>query len=301
MGEALTGAVLLGASTSLPGSVLSVTAAARGHADLAMGNALGGIAVQTFFLAVADLNYRRANLEHAAASLPNMMQNALLLVLLSLIALGPTLPDFTVGGIHPLTVVLFGVYAYGIHLVDRSHDAPMWQPAWTRETRADRPGSLSALPSTRSLTLRFAALMVGLGLAGWVLEGAAASLVERTFLDQTTVGLVLTSVCTSLPELVTSIAAVRQGALTLAVGGIIGGNAFDTLFAAASDIAYRQGSIYHAMDPELLSWVLLTLVMSGVLMMGLLGREERGPARIGNESLAIICLYVLGLILNVVV
>lgn len=298
-GEALTGAVLLGATTSLPGSVLSVTAATRGHADLAVGNALGGIAVQTFFLAVADLNYRRANLEHAAASLPNMMQNALLLVLLSLIALGPALPDFTVWGIHPLTVVMFATYAYGLRLVDRSHDSPMWRPAWTHETRPDEPEKASALPSTRTLTLRFGALMAGLGLAGWLLEAAASSIVELTFLEQSTVGLVLTSVCTSLPELVTSIAAVRQGALTLAVGGIIGGNAFDTLFTAASDLAYREGSIYHAMDPALLSWVVLTLLMNGVLMMGLLGRQERGPARIGSESLVIICLYVAGLALLV--
>ena len=39
------------------------------RADLAMSNAVGGIAVQTLFLAIADVAYRRANLEHAAASL----------------------------------------------------------------------------------------------------------------------------------------------------------------------------------------------------------------------------------------
>jgi len=48
LGEATTGAVLLGAATSLSGSVLSVTAAYRGHPELAVSNALGGIAVQTF-------------------------------------------------------------------------------------------------------------------------------------------------------------------------------------------------------------------------------------------------------------
>ena len=79
LGEATAGAVLLGAATSLAGSVLSVTAAYRGHPELAVSNALGGIAVQTFFLAIADMVYRRANLEHAAASAPNMMQNVLLI------------------------------------------------------------------------------------------------------------------------------------------------------------------------------------------------------------------------------
>ena len=84
LGEATAGTVLLGAATSLSGSVLSVTAAYRGHPELAVSNALGGIAVQTFFLAIADMVYRRANLEHAAASAPNMMQNGLLIRLLAI-------------------------------------------------------------------------------------------------------------------------------------------------------------------------------------------------------------------------
>lgn len=54
LGEAVAGAALLGAATSLSGFVVSVTAAAGGNPELAMSNALGGIAVQTVFLAVAD-------------------------------------------------------------------------------------------------------------------------------------------------------------------------------------------------------------------------------------------------------
>ncbi|WP_236040825.1 hypothetical protein [Marinobacter nauticus] len=39
--------------------------------------------------------YRRANLEHAAASAPNMMQNGLLIALLALLLLAPTLPSLS--------------------------------------------------------------------------------------------------------------------------------------------------------------------------------------------------------------
>ncbi|MGD1912291.1 MAG: hypothetical protein ACFB2X_15970 [Rivularia sp. (in: cyanobacteria)] len=73
-GEAVIGAVFLGGSTSLAGIVTSVTAALGGHAELAVSNALGGIAAQTAFVAVADLFYRKANLEHAAASVTNLIQ-----------------------------------------------------------------------------------------------------------------------------------------------------------------------------------------------------------------------------------
>ena len=92
-------------------------------------------------------------------------------------------------------------------------------------------------------------------------------------------------------------AAVRRGALTLAVGGIIGGNAFDTLFTAASDIAYRKGSIYHAMSEDARFWVALTLLMSGILIMGLIRREREGIGRIGAESMAILVLYIAGVLL----
>ncbi|RUO73650.1 sodium:calcium antiporter [Idiomarina seosinensis] len=294
IGEAAAGAVLLGGTTSIGGSVLSVTAAWNGNAELAMSNALGGIAVQTFFLAVADMVYRRANLEHAAASVPNMMQNALLIMLLAVILMTPLLPNVTVWGVHPATPMLFIVYIYGIHLVHGAHHAPMWAPTKTRETRQDEPDDISRMPSMVKLTSEFLVLFFVLGVAGYMLEPAATTIAANTGLTQTIVGVMLTAISTSIPELVTSVAAVRRGALTLAVGGIIGGNAFDTLFTAASDIAYRDGSIYHTMTNGTLFWVSLTLLMSAVLMIGLIRREREGPGRIGLESVLITVLYLGG-------
>lgn len=297
MGEAVAGAVLLGAATSLSGSVLSVTAAFKGHPELAISNALGGIAVQTLFLVVADAVYRRANLEHAAASAPNMLQNALLIVLLALILLAPMLPDVHLWGIHPVTPVMLALYIFGIRLVHGARLSPMWRPQITRETREDKPEDQSRIPPLPRLCAEFLLLALGLGLAGWILEPAASNIAIKTGLSQTAVGVLLTAISTSIPELVTSVAAVRRGALTLAVGGIIGGNAFDTLFTAASDIAYRPGSIYHAIPQDVYLWVSLTLVMAGILMMGLIRRQEQGIGRIGSESMAIVLLYLMGVLL----
>mgnify|MGYP000615538424 CR=1 FL=1 len=290
-GEAITGAVLLGASTSLAGSVLSVTAALGGRAELALANALGGIAVQTAFLAVADLLYRRANLEHAAASAQNMMQNALLIVLLALILLAPQLPGLSVWGIHPITPVLLVVYLYGLRLIRDVREQPMWRPTLTSETRQDTPEDMAKVPGLAPLVGRFCILLPILGISGWLLQHAASNIVAHTWLSAAVVGVLFTAVSTSLPELVTSIAAVRRGALTLAVSGIIGGNAFDTLFTAASDVAYRSGSIYHAMSDSVVFWTTLTVVMTGVLMMGLIRRERRGPGVMGVESLVLLLLY----------
>lgn len=297
IGEAIAGAVLLGASTSLGGSVLSVTAAWNGNADLALGNALGGIAVQFAALAVADFAYRQANLEHAAASAENMMQSGLLIALLALILIAPNLPDVTLWGIHPITPIMLALYGYGLHMIRAAHDKPMWHPTPTRETREDKPEDLDKVPALAPLAARFMLLMLVLGVAGFTMEHAASNIAEATWFSFTAVGVLFTATATSLPELVTSIAAVRRGALTLAVGGIIGGNAFDTLFTAASDVAYREGSIYHAMPQSVVFWATLTLLMAAVLIMGLIRREKRGPAGIGVESMVLLLLYGTGVAL----
>ena len=147
------------------------------------------------------------------------------------------------------------------------------------------------------LAARFVFLMLVLGVAGFTMEHAASNIAEATWFSFTAVGVLFTATATSLPELVTSIAAVRRGALTLAVGGIIGGNAFDTLFTAASDVAYREGSIYHAMPQSVVFWATLTLLMAAVLIMGLIRREKRGPAGIGVESMVLLLLYATGVAL----
>ncbi|MCT8503940.1 sodium:calcium antiporter [Chromohalobacter moromii] len=291
MGEAIAGAVLMGMATSLSGIVLSVTAAWKGQPELAMSNAVGGIAAQTLFLTFADAALRRVNLEHAAASIGNLAQGTLLMCLLGMLLVARYSPEWTLWGIHPVTPLLFLGYVYGLRIIDEVRSQPMWMPRRTRETREDAPDDEALRHSLTRLWGAFAALALLLGVSGWVMEKAATTLATETGMSQTAVGILLTSVATSLPELVTAVAAVRRGALTLAVGGIIGGNAFDTLFAAASDIAYRDGSIYHAVSEQTLLWIALSVLMTAVLLLGLVRREKHGPARIGFESVALVLLY----------
>lgn len=300
LGEALIGAVLLGGTTSLPGIVTSVSAAWSGYAALSISNALGGIAVQTAFLAIADICYRKANLEHAAASAPALSESALLMILLAIPLAASSGPDVTFAGIHPATPLLVCGYLGGLHLLHRAKDHPMWLPRRTRLTRrdanemecspdlADQPHSES---SSARIWVEFGLLALLLGGSGYLLSRLGIEIAARTALDETAVGGLLTGVVTSLPELVTAVAAVRQGALTLAVSGIIGGNAFDTLFLAFSDVAYQEGSIYHQFNSQHVFVISVALLMTGILLLGLLRRQESGPAGIGFEGVSILLLY----------
>ena len=82
-----------------------------------------------------------------------------------------------------------------------------------------------------------------------------------------------------------------QGALTLAVGNIIGGNSFDVLFVAFADGAYRSGSIYHAMTNQQVFVVAETLLLTGILLLGLLRRQKHGIGGIGFESILVLVVH----------
>lgn len=292
LGEAVVGAVVLGAATSLAGTVVSVNAAAAGDASYAFSNAVGGIAAQTLFLALADLTYRSANIEHAAADPTNLFQAVLLILLLCLPVAAMSAPEFTLWGLHPVSALVVAVYLGGVHLTTRMRKEPMWRPVETTHTRVDAPDNDSE-PHRSALrpALAFAALVAVMGLCGWLISQVGSALIDHFGLGSSLVGALITAVVTSMPELVTTLAATHRGALQLAVGGIIGGNTFDTLFLVFADAAYRDGSIYHAVGTGDLYWLVTGQMMTAVLLAGLILRQRHGPAQIGVESLLLFVIY----------
>lgn len=292
LGEALVGGILLGAATSLSGTVVSVTAALDGRVSLAFSNAVGGIAAQTAFLAIADIIWRKANLEHAAAELAIVFQCALLVLLLCVPLLAYSAPEFAVFGVHPASIAILAIYLFGVRASRQVREEPMWQPVGTGDTKHDEPDEEPAdAGGNLGLFAGFAAMMLVMGATGWTIAQVAGVLTDRYGLNASLIGALMTAVVTSLPELVTTLAAVHRGALQLAIGGIIGGNTFDTLFLTLSDAAYREGSIYHAIGAGDLFWLATGLLMTAVLLSGLIVRQRSGPAGIGFESLSLLAIY----------
>lgn len=299
LGEAITGTIFLGLTTALPGLAASIFAAIEGRPALAISNAVGGIAMQTTFLAFADIVYRKANLEHAAASAANMIQTAILVILLTLALLGLNSPDITIGHVHPATPLLFMAAGAGFWMAYKSKAAPMWEPKHTSETVEDVPEETQGTESMKALLGKFLVAALAVTIAGILVAHTTGNIADQTGMSETLAGALLSGVATSLPELVTTIAAVRRGALTLAVGDIVGGNFFDVLFIAAADLAYLQGSLYHAdgvgESEEFL--VGLGILLNLVLLLGLLYRQRSGPGAIGFESVLILLLYISGFVI----
>jgi cation:H+ antiporter len=299
LGEALFGVLLLAGVTSLPDFAATLSAAVDARPDLAMSNVMGSMAVNLAFLGVADMVYRKANLEHAAASAVNLTLAGLLIVLLTLPLFAVAAPAVTQWGVHPITPVIVAAYLFGLHLVHRTRARPMWFPRLTRQTVPDKPEQHHR-GSSATVWFGFIVLAVVTCIAGWVLMEAAKGIADQTGLSETLVGGVFTALATSSPELVTTIAAVRFGALTLAVSNIFGTNCFNMLVVAAADAGYPHGSIYHDMAPVQMTWGLVSILMTAILLLGMVRRETYGIGRIGFESALILAVYAVALSIVVV-
>ncbi|MCB0331440.1 MAG: hypothetical protein KDD70_17335, partial [Bdellovibrionales bacterium] len=265
----------------------------EGHAELAVSNALGGLAVQTAFIAVADLAFVKANLEHSAASLENIFQGVLLILLLSIPLLGMASPEISIGSVHPVSFLLLIVYGMGLYLVGTVKKAPMWWPKSTDKTVLDAPDE--TLPMTRSeFWIAFRSFLVTailVSVSGYLVAEAGIAISVQTGLSETLIGTLLLAISTSLPELVTSVAAVRQGAPTLAVSDILGGNSFEILFLAFSDFVFTSGPLYAAITDRILFLMGLSLLLISLLLFGLIRREKYGIFNIGLETFLIIVTY----------
>ncbi|WP_127844736.1 sodium:calcium antiporter [Psychroflexus aestuariivivens] len=295
IGQAFVGAVFLGGVTSIAGIITSVSSAYNNHPELAISNAIGGIAAQTIFLSIADISYRKINLEHASASLANLMQGVLLIGLLTLVILGIVSPNFTVFNIHPISYIIIIVYLVGSRMIAVAKEKPMWNPKITVSTVEDKPDKEAIEDiNLKNLIIKFVLLSVLVGGSGYAIAMSGITISNETDLGEGFVGSLMTAVATSLPELIVTLAAVRQKALALAVGNVIGGNSFDVLFVAFSDIAYQDGSILHNIQTDQSFIIALTMLMVSVLVMGLLHRQRKGIANIGWESTLILALYIIG-------
>ncbi|MDN3668223.1 sodium:calcium antiporter [Echinicola jeungdonensis] len=297
IGEAFMGGVMLGAMTSLPGSVTSISVAIKGFPELAVSNGLGGIVAQTAFIGIADIAYKKANLEHASASIANLMFGVLLILLLAFILIVSAMPEYHIIGIHPASFLLIFIYLAGLRMVRSAQKFPMWRPRITSDTEEDESNhDFVSKAKTRKLWVIFSVLAITVAFAGFMVAQTGVSLAEKTGFSETFVGTFFTAISTSLPELMVSVAAVRQRAVTLAVSNIIGGNAYDVLFVSFSDFAYTEGSIYHEFSGELIFVLALTIFMNAILILGMLDRETKGFAKIGWEGVLILFSFVSGFV-----
>jgi len=272
-GSAWVGLILMASVTSLPELMVGISSSAIvGSADLAVGDVLGSCAINLLILASLDMLVPERKRLLSLASPSHALAAGLGIVLLATVGVamlsGDALP--LTPWIGASSLLFLGLYVGSVRLIFRhSRSAP--EPA----VQAPLDVGLTARdPATAHLTLpqavgRYAAVAVVVVGAALILPPEAEQIARMSGLEESFVGTVFLAVSTSLPELAVSLAAVRMGAVDLAVGNLLGSNLFNILILTVDDLVYTQGLLLADASPTQLSTVLTTIAMSAVVIIGL--------------------------------
>lgn len=287
LGGMFIGTLLLATATSLPEILSTLTAFQLASPNLAAGNLLGSNMANMALLAIVDLAspyrplLRSVAIEHAlTASLATLMSCLVVIFIAANL-------HFAIGWVGLDSLVIIAVYIAGIVLI-RSQGRPV------SETPVE---ALAQVMSLRAASIRFAIAAGALMLATPILVNASKGIAQETGLGAGFVGTALLATVTSLPELVSALAAVRLGALDLAVGNLFGSNILNLLVLGVADLIYFQGPILGAIDPNFTLAALLGLLLTNIALVGNLARVNWRPAWVTIDAILILVVYLGGMYL----
>ena len=131
-------------------------------------------------------------------------------------------------------------------------------------------------------------------IAGVYLPVVCAQLAEIMGWHNSFVGTLFVAGVTSLPELAVTIAALRMGALDMAIANLLGSNLFNILVLALDDLVFVKGALLSHISPTHAISALSAVLMTGFVIIGLIYRPTtRLMLNIGWVSLGLLILYLL--------
>ena len=307
LGEALGGLIMLAIATNLPEIAITASAALNHDLGIAIGNVLGGIAIQTVVLVALDAFGRRDGppLTYRAASLQLMLEGALVIAVLVVAIMGTQLPSSLIlWRVAPSGLLIAVCWAIGLWLLSKARTGLPWQEAGRAPEAQEKPRghsrhhkeatAIQRGHSTARTALVFVAAALVTLAGGVLLEASGSHIAGHIGMSGVLFGSTVLAAATALPEISTGLTSVRMGDDNLAVSDIFGGNAFlPVLFLVASILS---GSAVlpqaQATDIYLAGFGILLTV---VYMYGLVFRPRRKIIGMGIDSLVVLVLYAVGI------
>ena len=262
----IVGLTVVAFGTSTPELVVNLIAAFRGNSDVGFGNVVGSnIANLTLLLGITALIR------------PVLVQNVVVrrevpMMLLTTVAALIFAEDALLNGRESrfdrddglVLLLLFGIYLYYLvvdALSQRSHPPLLPAPA----------APLTLTDATVSLPLTLGLIIVGLGMligGGQLTVYGATALAQAAGIPDVVIALTIVAVGTSLPELVTCVAAARRGQSDLAIGNLVGSNIYNLTFvfgltATFDPIRVPAGGIIDLVVMLAVSALVLPLSLTG--------------------------------------
>lgn len=287
LGGMFIGTLLLAAATSLPELLTTINSINQEVPDMAAGNIFGSCMFNMFMLAILDLlNHRgrilrRVTLNHAlSGGLAVLVGSMAILFILADV-------DLQIGWVGVDSLVLIALYMGGVRLLN---DNPVTQTETELSPEQDK-----ALPSLLYASLGFAgATAILLLVMPWLVR-SSAQIADALGVSTGFIGAALVAVVTSLPEMVTTIAAARIGAYDLAVGNLFGSNLFNIFALGLADLFYMQGRFLGDVDPAMTLAAIFGVVLTAMGLVGNVSRLEKRLFFIEIDALLIALTYLAGM------
>jgi cation:H+ antiporter len=301
LGETIGGMVLLSITGSLPELAITITAARSGHLGLAAGNLIGGVAVQTLVLVIADRFMRgKLSLSTASASIVPALEGVLVIAVVASTVMGGLLPKTAaVGPIGAGSLAILVTWIVGMVALGRCRDRKDMALAVPADTGpapvapAVRGANLKSASTTSNVVIFLAASVVTL-VAGVLLEQSGNSLADKLGINGVLFGATVLALATALPEISTAITGVRMSSYTLVFGDIFGGNAFQLILFVVADLLAGQPVLTH--EGRANAWIgMIGIIMTTVYVAGILLRKPKRYWGLGADSWAALVIYAFGI------
>ncbi|MED5526511.1 calcium/sodium antiporter [Gallaecimonas pentaromativorans] len=272
----LIGMVVIGFGTSAPEMVVSALAALDGNPDLALGNAYGSNITN-----IALILGLVAMLSPIAVQSQVIKKELPLLGAITLLS-GALLMD---GELDRLDAgILLGVFALLMG----------WSIVQGLRQRGDAIGQEVDLDlDSQPMALKPALIWLAIGLvllviSSRILVWGAVTIAHHLGVSDLVIGLTIVAIGTSLPELASSIAAVRKNEHDLALGNVIGSNLFNTLAVVGIAAAIKPMSVEALVLHR--DWLVMAVLTVLLFIMGY-GFKRQG--RINRfEGLILLLIYI---------
>ena len=308
LGEALGGLILLAIVTNLPEIAITVSAAIQHNMALAIGNILGGIALQTVVLVVLDVFGlgKKDPLTYRAASLILVLEGLMVIIVLTLVIVGNQFGSSVIyHGVAPIDVIIVLVWIVGIYLIGKARTNLPWHqlgvlPNSQKEKRGHSKIKKYDLAIKKGTSIQLVIFIFALCslvtlVAGVGLEVTGDALAKQIGMTGVLFGATILAAATSLPEVATGLTSVKLEDYQMAMSDIFGGNAFlPVLFMVATVISGKSVLPQaHKTDIYLTG---LAILLTIIYICGLIFRPRKQILRMGIDSFIVMIVYLIGLL-----
>ena len=238
----IVGLTIVAFGTSAPEAAVSITSSITGSNAMAVSNVIGSnmfniLMVIGLSALLGELLMEKNTLNK---DLPFLVGITILFA--AFILIGWNISNFD--GII-LLIILIAYIIYLIFTARKSDDADV----------VEKP----------KLSLPKSIIFIIVGLAGIVLGGdlvvnSASDIAIALGMSETLVGLTIVAIGTSLPELVTSLTALKKGENQLVIGNVIGSNIFNILFVLGASSAISSIPLDSSMLIDVIFMVIVTVI-----------------------------------------